>query len=292
MKQSIAYLPKRKQDDLHYLVKTILDMMPQTQMIILYGSYARGDYVEYDRRVEFGIPTSFMSDYDILVVTHGIKDRDAGQKLYAVEQKYHTGSDSQTPVQFINDDIEKVNSDLSEGRYFYTQVKKEGVVLYDSKKFKLARSRKLKFDEIKQQAQEYFKEKNERAESFLRSAKHDYKDKEYRMCSFHLHQTCENSFYATRLTFALENDKQHNLAKLLKAVKKYSDEFIKIFPYKTAEEKRLFDLLKAAYVQARYNPKFLVTKADIDALMPIVKQLLELVKRICKERIREYGGME
>lgn len=52
MKQSIAYLPKRKQSDLLYLVKVILKKIPQTQMIILYGSYATGKYVEYDERVK------------------------------------------------------------------------------------------------------------------------------------------------------------------------------------------------------------------------------------------------
>ncbi len=34
----------------------------------------------------------------------------------------------------------------------------------------------------------------------------------------------------------------------------------------TSEEKRFFKLLKAAYVDARYNPHFVVTKEDIDAL--------------------------
>lgn len=291
MKQSISYLPKRKQDNLYYLVKSVLKMIPQTQMIILYGSYARNDYVDYDERVEFGIPTSYMSDYDILVVTHGIKDKDAGQKLDAVEYKYYTDPDYQTPIQFINDDIKKLNQDLSEGRYFYTQIKKEGILLYDSKSFKLARRRKLHYDEIKKQAEEYFKEKVANVEEFINLANDSYKRGNYKMSSFNLHQACENCFYAVRLTFTLQNNKQHNLFKLLASVKKHSDEFIKIFPQKTVEEKRLFDLVKAAYVEARYNPDFLVTKEDIDALIPMIEQLFELVKRICEQRIKEYGEM-
>lgn len=155
-------------------------------MIILYGSYAKGGYVEYDERVEFGIPTTYMSDYDILVVTEGISDKDAGQILDRIDAKYYTDPDFRTPVQFINDDIEKLNSDLSEGRYFYTEVKKDGILLYDSGKHKL---------------------------------------------------------------------------------------------------------VKAAYVEARYNPKFAVTKEDIDTLMPLINQLFELVKSICEEKIREYEQM-
>lgn len=168
-------------------------------------------------------------------------------------------------------------------------IKEEGVVLYDSGKFKLARRRKLNFDEIKQQAQEYFNDKFIYANSFLRSANHDYNDKEYKMCSFHLHQACENYIYAIRLVFTLENPKQHNLSKLLNSVKKYSNEFIKVFPQDTPEEKRLFELIKAAYVNGRYDPDFVVTKEDIDALIPKVELLRDITKSICEEKIGEYG---
>ncbi len=124
MKHSIAHLPKRKQDDLHYLIRKILERIPQTQMIILYGSYATGKYVEYDERMEFGIHTSYMSDYDLLVVTQGARDKKVGQKLDNIEEIYYKDPDLQTPVQFINEDIKALNKSLSEGRYFYTQIKK------------------------------------------------------------------------------------------------------------------------------------------------------------------------
>ncbi len=288
MKRSIAHLPKRKQDDLYFLVKKVVERLPQTTMIILYGSYARGSYVDYDERVEFGIPTSYMSDYDILVVTDGITDKEAGQKLDNVDELYYKYPESQTPVEFINDDISKLNSDLSEGRYFYTELKREGILLYDSGKHKLARRRKLHYDEIKQQAEEYYNEKLKRANEYFDIAAYCYDKEKYHLASFNLHQTCENLFYAVRLTYTLRNSKQHNLAKLLSSVRKYSLEFSKIFPNETKEEKRLFKLLKSAYVEARYNSEFKVTKEDIDTLRKRVTLLFDLIERICYEQINEY----
>lgn len=288
MKRSIAHLPKRKQDDLYFLVKKVVERLPQTTMIILYGSYARGSYVDYDERVEFGIPTSYMSDYDILVVTDGITDKEAGQKLDNVDELYYKYPESQTPVEFINDDISKLNSDLSEGRYFYTELKREGILLYDSGKHKLARRRKLHYDEIKQQAEEYYNEKLKRANEYFDIAAYCYDKEKYHLASFNLHQTCENLFYAVRLTYTLRNSKQHNLAKLLSSVRKYSPEFSKIFPNETKEEKRLFKLLKSAYVEARYNSEFKVTKEDIDTLRKRVTLLFDLIERICYEQINEY----
>lgn len=54
MKDSIAYLPKDKQEELNFLVTEILRRLPQTEFIILYGSYARGNYVRRSIRIEDG----------------------------------------------------------------------------------------------------------------------------------------------------------------------------------------------------------------------------------------------
>ncbi|MBP1618884.1 MAG: hypothetical protein H6Q14_2711 [Bacteroidetes bacterium] len=233
-----------------------------------------------------------MSDYDILVVTSGISDKKVGNVLDNIDDLYYKDPEHQTPVQFINDDLKTLNRQLEEGRYFYTQVKQEGIVLYDSGKFKLARRRKLNFKEIQQQAQEYFDEKFENGINFLDDAGYNYKKGTYKMASFMLHQATENYYYAIRLAFTLRNNKQHNLAKLSASVKGHSSELSNVFRRDTAEEKRLFTLLKDAYVEARYNPDFLVTKEDIEALLPKVELLRDITKRICEGKIREYGEME
>lgn len=291
MKDSIAYLPKDKQAELNFLVKEILKRLPQTEFIILFGSYARGNYVRRSVRIEDGgIPTVKISDYDIYVITSGINSKKADTILDNVEDIFFSGKDfdRDTPVQFINDDIKLLNKYLEEGRYFYTQIKQEGIVLYNSGKYKLARRRKLNYAEIKEQAQEYFDEKFQSANEFLHTAKLIYKEEYYKMESFLLHQACENYYYAIRLTFTLRNNKQHNLSKLSSATKRYSEDLATVFPQDTLEEKRLFTLLKSAYVEARYNPYFVVTKEDIDALVPKVELLRDITKQICIAKIKEY----
>lgn len=292
MKKSITYLPKAKQGELFFLLKEIRKRLPEAEMVILYGSYARDEYVTYDERVEFGIPTTFMSDYDILVVTSGISDKKVGHTLDNIDDLYYKYPGTQTPVQFINEDIKTLNKQLEEGRYFYTEIKAQGVVLYDSGKVKLARRRKLNYTEIKHQAEEYFNEKYNKANEFLIDANNSYNRGSYVQSSFHLHQACENYYYSIRLTFTLKSDKQHNLAKLSASVKSYSYDLAKVFPRHTPEEEQLFKLIKAAYVEARYNPQFVVTEEDINALIPKVELLRDIAKEICQAKIEEYGGME
>lgn len=291
MKTSLSRLPEYARKDLQQIVSLVVENLPRCEMIILYGSYARGTYVEYDERDEFGILTSFMSDYDLLVVTSETDVTEAGRILDAVDMKYYRRPDQQVPIQFINDDIEKLNSDLSEGRYFYTDIKKMGIMLYDSGNYKLERARKLNYEEISQQAQEYFDDKFERANDFLFTANACYESGRYKMMSFHLHQVCENLFYSLRLVHTLKNSKQHNLSKLLGSTHKYSQELRKTFPRNTKEEKRLFELLRLAYVEARYNARFVVTKEDIDALYPKVEQLKNVVEKVCKAQIESYKQM-
>lgn len=292
MKNSIAYLPEDKQEELNFLVKEVLKRLPQTEYIILYGSYARDNYVRRDLRVEDGgIPTVKISDYDVLVITSGINGKKAETILDNVEDVFFAGKDfdRDTPVQFISDDIKNFNKFTEEGRYFYTQIKEEGVILYNSGKYKLARRRKLNFEETKIQAREYFDEKFESAQNKLKLAKYAAAETLYKDSIFLLHQSCENFYYAIRLSFTLRNNKQHNLSKLSSSVKKYSEDLKAVFPQDTPEEKRFFTLLKAAYVDARYNPHFVVTKDDIDALILKVELLRDITKRICENRIKDFG---
>ena len=53
--------------------------------------------------------------------------------------------------------------------------------------------------------------------------------------------------------------------------------------------KRLFDLLQRAYVESRYNPDFEITKEDIDALLPKVERLRDIVERVCTAQISYYA---
>lgn len=294
MKKSIAYLPKKKQEELKSIVKYVLEELPDCEMIILYGSYARNTYVDYDQRVEYGVRTCFMSDYDILVVTNcWFAEHVINHILGKAKARfYNYKSRAITPsIQFINENIQSLNKAIDRRLYFYTDIKKEGVMLYDSGNYKLARRRKLNYKEIRDLAQEYFDDKYTSANEFLLGANFYFNQELYKKSSFLLHQACENYYNSIILTFTLYSAKEHNLGELSGATKAHFLEIGKAFPRDTEEEKRLFQLLVDAYIQARYNKLFVVTREDIEALLPKVKLLGELTKRCCEERIKEYEAM-
>ena len=293
MKTSINYLPEQKRDELRRIVKCVLEVLPGCEMIILYGSYARNTYVDYDQRIEYGIRTCFMSDYDILVVTNTRFQRHViSHILSKATDNYYKGMNrnESTTVQFIDESIDDLNKAIDKNRYFYTDIKREGIMLYNSGRYKLARRRKQNYREIKELAEEYYNERFERGNEFLLGAIFYNEQGLHKMASFNLHQACENYYSSIILTFTLYSPKEHSLIKLSARAKTHSLESSKAFPRNTEEEKRLFDLLQDAYVQARYSLHFRITQEDIEALIPKVELLRDIARQCCEERIKVYAA--
>lgn len=271
MKQSIDFLPERKQRDLHELVGLIRNEVEDVVMIILYGSYARNTYVELDIRRDYGGgKIQYMSDYDILVVS---KKR-LGSRTVTVSSRVKSSflknknANTQTRPSIINESITKFNNALSEGRYFYVDILTEGIVLYDSGECQLATPCELNYSEILQIAKEYYRAKLHKAKRHYAHYKTDYLDKEYTYCTFDLHQTVEHLIKAIPLVFILYGHKEHELDTLIEKCKAYTLELVKVFPLDTEEEKHHFELLERSYIEARYNDKFVVPKEVVDALGP------------------------
>jgi len=186
--------------------------------------------------------------------------------------------------------IDDFNHTLSKAHYFETEIKRDGIILFDSGTYKLARRKKLNFKEIKERAQKYYNDKFGRAKQFLKGVTFYCEDGDYNMASFHLHQSAENFLRTIPITFILYGHKSHDLSELMNAAKKHTPEIFKAFPRDTPEEKRLFDLLQRAYIESRYNPDFEITKADIDALLPKIELLRDVVEQVCNERLAYYDS--
>lgn len=291
MKRSIGFLPENKRQDLQHLVDLIRTHIKDVGMVILFGSYAKNKYVDYDQRIEFGTPTYYMSDYDLLVLTR--KQIGAIQySLYAkIKDRFFENKNRpfHTHPQFINYGIDEFNHALTKAHYFETEIKRDGILLYDSGQYKLARRRKLDFAEIRERAQKYFDDKFGRASSFLIDVGHAANRGDYKQASFYLHQSAENLLRTVSLVHILYSPKNHDLDELLRSCKAYTIELCRAFPRNTPEEERLFDLLQRSYIESRYNPDFEITQADIEALVPKVECLRDIVEKVCREQIAFYS---
>lgn len=68
----------------------------------------------------------------------------------------------------------------------------------------------------------------------------------------------------------------------------YCPELKGIIPRETESQKELFELLDYAYIGARYDRHYKITKEQLEQLAPGVKKLYEVTERICKEKIESF----
>jgi predicted nucleotidyltransferase/HEPN domain-containing protein len=285
MKTTITHLPSKKQEELTAITAAIVKM-EEPVMVILFGSHSRGDWVE-DKYIENGTTYEYRSDYDILVVTKKEKHEAPGftKKL---RKRLKKDLQLETPLTVIFHDIAFLNAELEQGHYFFADIAKEGTMLYDNGKFVLSTARQLAPGERAKKAQLYFDNWFNAANEFLESSQSDFEKDRLKVSIFILHQATERYFMAILLVFTDYKPKLHDLEDLGKQVIHADPSFKAIFPNQTDEEKRLFTVLRKAYIDSRYKLGYTVDTADLEWLIERVKLLKELTKEVCEGRIEGY----
>jgi uncharacterized protein len=91
--------------------------------------------------------------------------------------------------------------------------------------------------------------------------------------AFNLHQAAERTYNAIILVHAGYKSKTHNLGKLKRYSKRFSEELDAIFPDNTPQEKHLFDLLKRGYIDTRYKEHYEITAEELTILIERVGKL-------------------
>jgi predicted nucleotidyltransferase len=150
-------------------------------MIILFGSYARGTFVD-DSYVEDFITYTYNSDYDLLVIVDDEKQADMKQKIVRRSLRKHLHHDLH--VQVLIHGIGHLNEALEEGQYFFTDIIKEGVLLYNSAKFQLAEPKFLSPEERNQISKMYFEKWFVKAELILSNSLISHFRNQSFYCSF------------------------------------------------------------------------------------------------------------
>jgi len=279
MKTSLEYLPENKRAQISQIVQIIVNSV-NPEKIILFGSYARGKWVEA-QHMEGHILHEYVSDYDILVITRREDDRNE----YDIQDMVEARCNFNTPVTIIVHSIDFVNARLTEGQYFFSDIKKEGILLYDAGNIPLAEQKELNAAERKQIAQEDFNYWFYDAVKFLKGAVLYTNDKDLNMAAFMLHQAAERTYNAAILVFTGYKSRTHNLGKLIRLTRDFSPELAMVFPNNSNEETYLFNLLKKAYIGARYKKEYVITEEHLVELVKRIQYLQSIAEKVCKEKI-------
>jgi HEPN domain-containing protein/predicted nucleotidyltransferase len=257
--------------------------------IILFGSFARGDWV-YDTYMEDHITYEYASDYDFLILTKKAK-HGSGYQATRLENaiskslnRFKRSYKSHTPT-IIIESLTRMNQALEKGQYFFSDIKKEGILLYDSGEFELAEPRQLTRAEISQIAKDDYQQWFVSGTSFLRDSKYTFGLQDHRRSAFYLHQSAESLLNCYLLVTTGYKPKTHDLEKLISLCTSQNSDFLSLFPLANTEQQQNFELLKNAYVDARYSKDYQISEQQLNYLIERVAKLQALTKSLCQQHI-------
>ncbi|WP_077147774.1 HEPN domain-containing protein [Sphingopyxis sp. KK2] len=298
MKTDLDHLPGSKQQDLARIVEILFAEFEDatalaTQKwkkqgrilkVILYGSYARGDWV--------ADPVGgYYSDYDILVVVNDERLTDPVDYWYKAEDRflrdYGVTKKLSAPVGLIVHSLTDVNQQLSRGRPFFIDIVRDGIVLYELGTQAFDTPKPLSPEEAREEAQAYFDKWFKSASAFLRNAGYAIKDGENNLAAFLLHQATEHFYHTVLHVLTLYSPKSHKINFLRDKSEDIARDLIPVWPRDSKFGRRCFELLQQAYVNARYSPHYKITAPELEWLVERLELLQAEVKAVAVKRLAE-----
>lgn len=276
LKHSLDHLPTSKRDQLAAIVQVIRDAV-EVEMIILFGSHARGDWVDDP-------VGGYFSDYDILVLVRDDATVDDHDLWSTVENKAGRHARKNQPNLIVHTSAD-VNHQLEQGWYFFTDVKKEGIVLHDAGRHQLAEAVAKTLEQRRVYAQQCFDYYFLQASQFFTHAIEGIERGWNNGGAFMLHQATENYYKCALLVLTAYRPRQHNIQTLGKQCASLHPAFRDVFPRDTPPANHRFKLLKKAYVDARYNMHYRISRSDLEELARNIAVLRERTEAVCTEHI-------
>lgn len=252
--------------------------------VILYGSYARGDWV--------ADPVGgYYSDYDILVVVNDDRLTDPIDYWYKAEdhflREYAITKRLTAEVGLIVHSLKDVNFELSRGRPFFIDIVRDGIVLYELGTQSFDTPKPLAANEARKEAQQYFDQWFESANGFLTGAKLMIERGLNKHAAFLLHQATEHFYHTVLLVLTLYSPKSHKIKFLRDKSEDIARDLIPIWPRDSKFGRRCFELLQQAYVNARYSPHYKITGPELEWLAERIELLQTEVKAIADRHLSE-----
>jgi len=302
VKVDLDHLPPAKQRELERVIQILFEEFGDATAIatsgwkkqarilkvILYGSYARGGWVDEPHTAK-----GYQSDFDLLVIVNHEKLTDRVEFWATAEDRLNRElaitKTLRTPVNFIVHTLAEVNTGLSEGRYFFIDIARDGIALYQSDATDLPEPQPKTPAQALAMAREYFDEWLPSAGGRVKLAKYAAEQGLLKHAAFEFHQATESYFHCVLLVCCFYTPHVHNLGFLRTQAERTDPRLIDVWPREGRTDRARFEKLKEAYVKARYSKHFRITEAELAWLGERVEALGKVVEVICTERI---GALE
>jgi len=296
--EHIEHLPDRKRRELADVVRIIFEEFEEAQKtklsdksragrilkVILFGSYARGDWVEDN-------DSGYRSDYDLLAVVNTPSFAEENEVWLTIDERltreFAVTGHLKTPAKVIAHSLMDVNDKLARGLPFFVDIARDGIMLYEAPGHPLVRPQPLTAEAMRQEAQRHFTKWYATATDFVLGAEFYRSRDNSSLAAFSLHQATESFYHCVLLVLTLYSPKSHRLSTLRTHAERIDPRLIAAWPRDTKFARRCFSRLDRAYVDARYSPQYEITTEELGWLFEHIRQLQEIAAKICAERLSQ-----
>jgi predicted nucleotidyltransferase/HEPN domain-containing protein len=296
MRTSLEHLPDAKRRELSRIVEILFAEFEDALKgrnaphrkagrilkIILFGSYARGDWVDDP----IG---GYTSDYDLLVVVNHDELAETLDYWRGADdhllRAYQIAHELTAPANFIVHSLSDVNKQLKRGRPFFVDIVRDGIALYEAPDNPFEQPEPLALSEALAEAQGHFQQWFGTAIDFFEQATFAAANGRAKVAAFEFHQATERLYHCLLLVLTLYSPKSHKLNFLRAQAEGLLPDLIAAWPRETRADQRAWELLRRAYVDARYSPHYKITAEELAWLGERVAVLQALVQGACQRRL-------
>lgn len=191
--------------------------------IILFGSYARGTFVD-----EPHTKKGYRSDFDILVVVNNRKLTDFSAYWHNAAERLMRSNGISTPVSLIVHSLREMNTELRRGRYFFVDIRRDGLALFELNDEPLAVPGQVTAEEAWQMASVYLNDRLPHAHNFLKGARFYQAENDGKEAAFLLHQSIEQAYATLLLVLTNYSPSSHSLRFLRGLAEEQAGELVEI----------------------------------------------------------------
>ena len=301
MKNDVDHLPAIQQGELERVQRVLMEEFEEAiakattpsrkngkiLKIILFGSYAREDWVDEPEN-------GYQSDFDLLVIVNHDDLTDIAHYWYVAEDRILRDGKIARPVNIIVHSLDEVNQSLKRGEYFWVDIARDGIVLYELPCHPLATPMPLTAVDAYQMANGYFDDWLDKIDTALMGAEFYIEKSKPKDAAFTLHQATERAYICFLLVRTLYFPRSHNIKFLRSLAEDSEPRLIEAWPRDNRLDRRRFQLLKRAYVEARYSTAYEINADELNAILGSVRRLRDIVAEVSEERLaqlRQTAGL-
>jgi uncharacterized protein len=252
----------------------------KVQKLVLFGSYSRGDWVDAPEN-------GYQSDYDLLIIVSHPDLTEIADYWYLAEDKILRDPTIGRPVNIIVHTLDEVNQGLMRGDYFWVDIARDGIALYEPAGVALATPKPLTAADAYETGAAYLSRLLPSVDNWLRMselAASEGSDRDWlNKAAFNLHQAAETAYACFLLIRTQYLPRSHNLKFLRSLAEDKEQRLIESWPRETKPDRRRFELAKRAYVEARYSTSFDVSVDDLKVIAAAVRSLRKIVEFVSRE---------